>query len=60
MDREKLKEFANDAIEKYFGDIDSVIDNIVSKMADDNGIEDDDDINYLKIKIKRGILKWDE
>lgn len=57
MNVEKLKELANDAIDNYFDNIDSVIDNIVSKIAEEHHIEDDDDIKYLKTKISSGILK---
>lgn len=56
---EKLKELAENAIENYFEGIDSVVDDIVSKIVDENKIEDDDDIDYLKAKIRHGILKFD-
>lgn len=59
MDRDKLKELAENAIEDYFETIDSVIDNIVSKMVDEHKIEDEDDIDYLKAKVRLGILKWE-
>lgn len=57
MNVEKLKGLANDAIDNYFENVDSVIDNIVSKIAEEHCIEDDGDIKYLKTKIERGILK---
>ena len=58
MDREKLKELAENAIEDYFEGIDSVVNDIVAKMVDEHKIEDDD-TDYLKTKIRHGILKWD-
>ncbi len=57
MNAEKLKELADKAIDNYFENIDSVLDNIVSKIAEEHGIEDDGDIKYLRTKIERGILK---
>lgn len=57
MDKDKLKGLANDAIDNYFDSIDSVIDDIVSKIAEEHGIEGEDDIKYLKTKITNGILK---
>lgn len=59
MDRGKLKQLANDAIEDYFEGIDSVIDNIVYKIVEEHKIEDEDDIDYLKAKVRLGILKWE-
>ena len=59
MDRDKLKQLTENAIENYFECIDSVIDNIVSKIVDENKIEDEDDIDYLKAKVRLGILKWE-
>jgi NAD-specific glutamate dehydrogenase len=59
MDRDKLKEVAEDAIEDFFEGIDSVIDNIVYKIVDEHKIEDEDDIDYLKAKVRLGILKWE-
>lgn len=60
MDREKLKQIANAAIDEYLKTIESVIDDIVSKIIENHAIEDDDDIDYLKAKIRHGILKWNE
>ncbi len=59
MDRDKLKKVAEDAIEDFFEDINSVIDDIVYKIVDEYKIEDEDDIDYLKAKIRLGILKWE-
>lgn len=59
MDRDKLKELTENAIEDYFEGIDVVIDNIVSKIVDDHKIEDEEDIDYLKTKVRLGILKWE-
>lgn len=59
MDRSKIKQLGEDAIENYFECIDSVIDNIVSKIVEENKIEDEDDIDYLKAKVRLGILKWE-
>ena len=59
MDRDKLRQVAEDAIEDFFEDIDSVIDNIVYKIVDEHKIEDEDDIDYLKAKVRLGILKWE-
>lgn len=58
MDRDKLEQLAENAIEDYFEGIDSVVDGIVSKIADEHKIEDEDDIDYLKAKVRLGILKW--
>ncbi len=65
MDREKLKQIAKDAIDEDFKIIelviDDIIDDIVHKIIENHEIEDVDDIDYLKTKIKHGIfLKWDE
>lgn len=59
MYRDKLKELAENAIEDYFEGIDSVVDNIVYKMVEEHKIEDEEDIDYLKAKIRLGILKWE-
>lgn len=60
MDKEKLKILAESAIKDYFETIDSMVEDIVSKIAEEYEIEDGDDINYLKTKIRRGILKFDD
>lgn len=65
MDRENLKQIAKDAIDEYFKIIESVIDDmiddIVYKIIENHEIEDVDDIDYLKTKIRHGIfLKLDE
>ncbi len=59
MDRDELKKVAEDAIEDFFEGIDSVIDDIVYKIVEQYKIEDEDDIDYLKAKIRLGILKWE-
>ena len=59
MDREKLKELAESAIEDYFESIDSVVSDMVSKIVDEHKIEDKYEIDYLKTKIRRGILKFE-
>lgn len=59
MDRDKLKQLAESAIEDYFEGIDSVVGGIVSKIVDEHKIEDEDDIDYLKAKVRLGILKWE-
>ena len=58
MDKNKLTRLADDAIDDYFDNIDSVVDSITSKIIDTHGIEDDNDIKFLKEKVRRGILKW--
>ena len=58
MDRDKLKQLAENAIADYFEGIESVVDDIVSKIADEHKIEDEDDIYYLKVNVRLGILKW--
>ncbi len=60
MDRDKLKQLAENVIEDYFECIVSVVDNIVSKIVDEYKIEDEDDIDYFKAKVRHGILKWNE
>lgn len=65
MEREKLKQIANGAIDEYFESmesrIDDMIDDIVHKIIDNHEIEDEDDIDYLKAKIRHGIfLKWNK
>ena len=60
MDREKLKQLAKDVIEDYFEGIDSMVDDIVSKMVEEYKIEDEDDIDYLKTKIRHGIGKLEQ
>ena len=60
MDMEKLKDIAENAIVGYFEGIDSVVDDIVSKIVDEHKIEDEYKIDYLKTKIRRGILKFDQ
>jgi len=59
MDRDKLKQLGENAIEEYFEGIDHVIEDIVSKIVEEHKIEDEDDIDYLKAKIRLGILKWE-
>lgn len=59
MDRDKLEQLAENVIEDYFEGIDSVVDGIVSKIADEHKIEDEDDIDCLKAKVRLGILKWE-
>lgn len=59
MDRDKLKQLAESAIEDYFEGIDSIVGEIVSKIVDEHKIDDDDDIDYLKAKVRLGILKWE-
>lgn len=59
MDREKLKQLAESAIEDYFEGIDSVVDGIVYKIVEEHKIEDEDDIDYLKAKVRISILKWE-
>ena len=60
MDRDKLKQLGENAIEEYFEGIDPVIEDIVSKIVEEHKIEDEDDIDYLEAKIRLGILKWEE
>lgn len=60
MDRDKLRQLGENAIEEYFEGIDPVIDDIISKIVEEHKIEDEDDIDYLKTKIRLGILKWEE
>lgn len=59
MDKDRLDQLANGAVVDYFDNIDSVVDKIVSKIIDDNKIEDEDDIAYIRKKITRCVLKWD-
>lgn len=60
MDKEILKKLANNAIEEFFDTgIDDIVNNIVDKIIENNCIKDENDITYLRTKIKRGILKWD-
>lgn len=59
MDMDELKKLANDAIEDYFKGIDSIVDGIVYKIIKENKIEDEDDIDYLKAKVRHCILKCD-
>ncbi len=63
MDLEKLKLLSEKAIVEYFEDIDSVVDKIVYKIIEDNGIKDgeigESDMAFLRKKVMRGILKLD-
>lgn len=59
MEREKLKQLAEDAIEDFFEGIDSIVEDIICKIVDEHNIEDEDDIDYLKEKVRLGILKWE-
>lgn len=58
MDKNELTRLADDVIDDYFDNIDSVVDSITSKIIDAHGIEDNNDIKFLKEKVRRGILKW--
>lgn len=58
MDKDKLEQLAENAIADYFEGIESIVDNIVSKIADEQKIEDEDEIYYLKVHVRLGILKW--
>lgn len=62
-DSEKLNQFAEEAIDEYFENIDSVVDKITYKIIESKGIKEDEidesDLSYLKTKVMRGILKLD-
>ncbi len=60
MDRDKLRQLGENAIDEYFEGIGPVIEDIVSKIVEEHKIEDENDIDYLKTKIRLGILKWEE
>ena len=59
MERDELKQLANEAIEEYLQCIDLIVGSIVSKIVDEHKIEDEDDIDYLKAKIRHGIFKME-
>lgn len=59
MDRDKLNQLVENAVADYFECIESIVDNIVSKIVDEQKIEDEDDIDYLKLHVRLGILKWE-
>lgn len=59
MDRYKLRLLAKDAVNNYFSNVDSIINNIVAKVVDAYKIEDADDIKFLKEVVTRGILNWE-
>lgn len=60
MNRKKLTDLADNAIDNYFeSDIDDIVNNMVNKIIESENIDDEDDIKYLRMRIKRGILKLD-
>jgi hypothetical protein len=64
MEKDKLVELAEEAIIEYFEDIDGTVDKIVASIIDKNGLDDDslneEDKTFLKNRIMRGVLKWDQ
>lgn len=60
MEKERLIDLADNAIDNYFeSDMDDIINNIVDKIIERENIQDEDDIRFLRVRIKRGILKLD-
>lgn len=64
MKQSELIILAEEAIDEYFTDIGDVVDSIVKDIIDKYGLDDndlsEDDKKFLKNRIMRGILKWDE
>ena len=64
MEQSELITLAEEAIDEFFTDIDSVVDSIVENIIDKYGLDEDDisedDKKFLKNRIMRGILKLDE
>jgi len=63
MEREEIIKLTEDAIEDYFAGIDDVVDKIVNNIIETYGLTDEDisedDKKFIKERIMRGILKWD-
>lgn len=63
MEESEIIRLAGEAIDEYFMNIDNVVCDIVDKIIDKYGLDDDDisedEKKYLKDNIMRGILKWD-
>ena len=63
MEREEIIRLTEEAIEDYFAGIDDVVDKIVNNIIETYGLTDEDisedDKKFIKERIMRGILKWD-
>ena len=63
MEREEIIRLTEEAIEDYFTGIDDVVDKIINNIIDTYGLTDEDisedDKKFIKERIMRGILKWD-
>lgn len=63
MKRDEIVELAEEAVDKYFADIDEVVDKIVEEIIDQYGLDEEDlsenDKKFLKERVMRGVLKLD-
>lgn len=63
MKKDEIVVLAEEAIDEYFANIDSKVDEIVYSIIDKYGLDDDDldeeDRKFLKERIMRGVLKLD-
>lgn len=64
MEQSELVILAEEAIDEYFMNIDNMVDGIINNIIEAYGLDgkdlSEDDKKFLKKKIMRGILKWDE
>ena len=64
MEREEIIRLTEEAIEDYFAGIGDIVDKIINNIIETYGLTDDDlsdeDKKFIKERIMRGILKWDE
>lgn len=64
MEKAEIIILAKEAIDEYFEDIDETVDKLVESIINkyglgDNGL-DEEDRKFLKERIMRGVLKWDQ
>lgn len=64
MEKAEIITLAEEAIDEYFEGIDETVDKIVESIVEKYGLDDKDldeeDRKFLRERIMRGVLKWNQ